>query len=264
MENNDGYQHTAEFYDHVVPYRNRGDVEFFVEEARKSGGPVLEIGCGTGRILIPTARAGIETVGLDLSPHMLQECRKNLAAETSETQSRVHVVRGNMLTFEFSRKFRLITIPFRPFQHLVTVKEQMECLGRVHMHLAEGGRFILDIFNPLLERLVRNDTGQEVDEEPEFAMPDGRRVIRRSRALSKDLLNQVIHIELIYYVTHPDGRTDRYVHSFAMRYLFRFEAEHLLARCGFHLESVFADYKKNPYGSYYPGDLVMVARKISG
>ncbi len=65
------YAHTAEFYDHVLPYRQRQDVEFFVELARQSGGPVLEVGSGTGRVLIPTARAGIEITGLDLSPSML-------------------------------------------------------------------------------------------------------------------------------------------------------------------------------------------------
>jgi len=261
MEEEDAYRQSAEFYDHVVPYRNRGDVEFFADEARRSGGPVLEIGCGTGRILIPTARAGIEIVGLDNSPRMLKYCRENLAGESPETRSRIRLVQGNMLSFDLSGKFPLVTMPFRPFQHLLTVGEQLECLRRVHLHIEEGGRFILDLFNPWLEKLVSDDAGQEVDEEPEFTMPDGRRVIRRSRPVSKDILHQVIHLELIYYVTHPDGRTERLVHPTALRYLFRFEAEHLLERSGFHLESVLADYKGSPYGSRYPGELIMIAGK---
>lgn len=257
----DEYIHTAEFYDRVVPYRERQDVAFFVDEARKSGGPVLEIGCGTGRILIPTAREGIEIVGLDLSPHMIEMCRINLSQETPETRSRVTIVRESMVTFDLSRKFRLITMPFRPFQHLLTVSDQTACLRRVHDHLDDGGVFILDLFNPLLERLVRDDIGQEVDEEPEFTTPDGRRVIRRARVLSRDLFNQVIRMELIYSVTHPDGRTERLLHPLALRYFFRFEAEHLLARCGFTLESVFSDYDRRPYGSHYPGELIIVSRK---
>ena len=68
-------------------------------------------------------------------------------------------------------------------------------------------------------------------------------------------------VELIYYVTHPDGRQERLVHSFPMRYLFRFEAEHLLARCGFEVEALYADYDKSPYGSQYPGELIFVAVK---
>ena len=70
------YEFVADLYDHVVPYRDRPDVTFFVEAAQESGGPVLEIGSGTGRILIPTARAGIEIVGLDLSSHMQEVCRE--------------------------------------------------------------------------------------------------------------------------------------------------------------------------------------------
>jgi hypothetical protein len=74
--------------------------------------------------------------------------------------------------------------------------------------------------------------------------------------------NPINHAELIEYVTHPDGRQERLVHLFPMRYLFRFEAEHLLARCGFALEQVYADYDESLCGSKYPGDLIMVVSKI--
>jgi hypothetical protein len=70
--------------------------------------------------------------------------------------------------------------------------------------------------------------------------------------------------ELIYYVTYPDGRQERLVHRFPMRYLFRFEVEHLLARCGFALEAVYSDYDRSPDGSKYPGELICVARKMRG
>jgi SAM-dependent methyltransferase len=258
----DEYAFVAEFYDYVVPYRDRQDVAFFVEAAKESGGPVLEIGCGTGRVLIPTARAGIKILGLDLSPHMLHVCRQRLLDEPEEVRSRVQLVQADMRDFELSQAFKLVTMPFRPFQHLTSVDDQRACLACVHRHLVEGGRLILDLFNPSLGVLVSDNLGQELGDEPEFVMPDGRRVVRRHRFVSKDLFNQINHSELIYYVTHPDGRQERLVHSFPMRYLFRFEAEHLLARCGFRLEHVYGDYDKSPYGSKYPGDLIMVARKM--
>jgi hypothetical protein len=93
-------------------------------------------------------------------------------------------------------------------------------------------------------------------------MPDGRRVLRRFRTLRRDWLNQVQDVELIYYVAHPDGRQKRLVHAFPMRYLFRYEAEHLLARCGFQVEAIYADYDKRPYGSTYPGELIFVASRL--
>jgi len=255
------YEFVADLYDHVVPYRDRPDVTFFVEAAQESGGPVLEIGSGTGRVLIPTARAGIEIVGLDLSSHMLEICRERLLQEPEDVQARVQLVQGDMRDFELDRAFRLVTLPFRPFQHLTTVEDQLSCLGSIHRHLAAGGRLILDIFNPSLEALTSDTVGQEIGDEPEFTTPDGRRVVRRHKIVSRDLHSQINHVELIYYVTHPDGREERLVHAFPMRYLFRFEAEHLLARCGFEVEDVYADFDKSPYGSKYPGELIFVASK---
>ena len=255
------YAFIADLYDYVVPYRNRPDVAFFVEAAKESGGLVLEVGCGTGRVLIPTAQAGIDIVGLDLSPHMLDVCRERLLREPEDTRSKVQLVQADMRDFELGRAFKLVTTPFRPFQHLTTVDDQLSCLECIRRHLIKGGRLILDIFNPSLEALVRDNLGEEVGEEPAFTTPDGRRVVRRHKIVSRDRFNQINDVELIYYVTHPDGREERLVHSFPMRDLFRFEAEHLLVRSGFEIEHVYADFDKNPYGSEYPGELMFVAKK---
>lgn len=258
------YAFIADLYDHVVPYRDRPDVAFFVEAAKESGGPVLEVGCGTGRVLIPTARAGIEIVGLDSSLSMLDVCRKRLSHEMDEVQARVQLVEGDMRDFELGQAFRLVTIPFRPIQHLTTVSDQLLCLGRIHRHLVEGGCLILDIFNPSLGSLTKDDIGKEIAEEPEFITPDGRRVVRLRKILSRDYFNQINHVELIYDVIHPDGVEERLLHSFQMRYLFRFEAEHLLVRSGFEIEHVYAGFDKSPYGSKYPGELIFVAKKVGG
>lgn len=257
----DEYAFIADLYDYVVPYRTRSDVGFYVEAARTSSGPVLEVGCGTGRILIPTARAGVDIVGLDATPHMLQVCKKSLLNEPEAVQRRVRLIQADMRNFDLAETFTLVTLPFRPFQHLTTVADQLSCLKSIHRHLVDGGLLILDIFNPSLEALVQVNLGEEFGEEPEFTSPDGRRVIRRHRIVSRDYSNQINQIELIYYITHADGRKERLVHAFPMRYLFRFEAEHLLVRCGFEVETVYADYDKSPYGSQYPGELIFMARR---
>jgi SAM-dependent methyltransferase len=252
----------AEFYDHVVPYRDRPDVAFFVEMAQRSGSPVLELGCGTGRVLIPTARTGVDIVGLDASPSMLARCREKLSLEPEDVRAKVKLVLGDMRQFELGRRFRLVTMPFRPFQHLLTVADQCACLRSIHRHLNAEGRLIVDIFNPSLPHLIDERYLTEFGEEPAFTMPDGRRVVRRHRLISRDLFNQVNESELIYLVTYPDGREERLVHRFPMRYLFRFEAEHLLARCGFEVEEVYADYDKSPFGAKYPSELIMLAKKV--
>ncbi len=259
--NTEEYAVTAEFYDYVVPYHTRADVAFFVEAAQADGGPVLEVGCGTGRVLIPTARAGVPIYGIDLSPYMLDICERRVEQEPIEVQQRIQLDQADMRDFDLGQTFKLITIPFRPFQHLIEVEDQIACLRCIHRHLADDGRFILDVFNPSLPQMAGEVTGEEGGSEPEFTMPDGRRVLRRNRVVARDVFKQYQNIELIYYVTHPDGHTARLVHAFPMRYLFRYEVEHLLARCGFEVEALYADYDKSPYGSKYPGELIFVAKK---
>jgi SAM-dependent methyltransferase len=256
----DDYAIAADLYDYVVPYANRPDVAFYVDAARQAEGPVLELGCGTGRVLIPTARAGAPIVGLDGSPRMLEICRARLAAEPPEVQSRAGLVSGDMRRFDLGLRFSLITIPFRPFQHLLTVDDQLACLEAIRRHLTANGRLVFDLFNPSIDMLANHPLGVESGQEPEFVAPDGRRVVRCYRTVAQDRFNQTGTHELLYDVTHPDGRKERLIHAFTLRYLFRFEAEHLLARAGFAVENLYSDYNRGPYGAHYPGELIFIAR----
>lgn len=264
MEGNDvaldEYGAAAEYYDYVQVYAERADVAFWVDAAKESGGPVLELGCGTGRVRLPIARTDIEITGLDASPKMLGVLGQRLAHEPPEVRQKVRLVEGDMRDFKLGQQYALVIIPFRPFQHLVTVEEEMACLAAVRRCLRPGGRLIFDLFNPLLSALVDESRSEEQEPEPGVDLPDGRRFHRTWRRTGIDYFNQVQQVEMYYYVTHPDGRQERTVHAFPMRWLFRFEAEHLLARCGFAVEHLYADYDKSPYGSKYPGDLIFVAR----
>ena len=168
---------------------------------------------------------------------------------------------ADMRSFDLGRRFSLVTIPFRPFQHLLTVDDQMACLASAHRHLEPGGTLALDVFNPSLQRLIDPRYLQELEPEPTFVMPDGRSVVRTDRNASVDLVNQIIHAELIYYVTHPDGARQRLVHDFPMRYFFRYEMEHLLVRGGFQVEAVYGDFDRSPVGVEAASELVFVARR---
>jgi SAM-dependent methyltransferase len=257
----DEYGPIAELYDHVGLYRDRPDLEFYVDAAREAGSPVLEIGCGTGRVLIPTARAGVQITGLDFSPSMLTVCRQRLLAEPDPVRARAELVEGDMRRFDLGRSFNLVTIPFRPFQHLVSVEDQLACLSCIRRHLVQGGALILDLFNPSLEALVNRPVGVEAEDTPDTLLPDGRRLSRSFQIVSQDRAAQANQVELIYHVTHPGGRTERLVHSFTMRYLFRYEAEHLLVRAGFEIVALYGGYDRSPFGATYPGELIFVARK---
>ena len=163
-------------------------------------------------------------------------------------QGRVRVVEGDMRDFDLGEQFALITMPFRSFQHALTQDDQQATLRCVRRHLADGGRFVLDLFNPSIPFLGDAAWGRLPISEPEFQMPDGRRVTRSYRVLERDYINQIQHVEFVIDLVHPDGRTEHRAEAFQVRYLFRFEAQYLLEREGFEVEALYCDYDRTPYG----------------
>ena len=247
-------------YDHVTLYRSRPDVDFYVEEARSTGGKVLELGCGTGRILIPVARLGSEITGLDRSPRMLAQCRARLEEESQEVRDKVKLVRADMRDFNLGARFSIITIPFRPLQHLMSVSEQVATLKAAHRHLEPGGLLVFDVFNPKIQYLLEDRTAEREDT-PEVALPDGRTFRRTGRVTAVHIADQYSEVELIYYVREADGTTRRLVQDFLMRWYWRYELEHLLARCSFRVKAVFGDFNRSPLTDVSP-EMIFIAERI--
>ena len=131
-----------------------GDIEFFLRLAAERGGPVLEIGCGTGRVAGALAAAGFETVGIDRSAPMLRLAEERRAAAPPEVAGRLTFVEGDMTTFHLDRTFPLIVAPSRVFQFALTSDDQRAALRAFREHLAPDGRLVLDLFDPALEYVV--------------------------------------------------------------------------------------------------------------
>jgi len=239
-------------YDSVPLYAARTDVGFYVDEAKAADGRVLEVGCGTGRILLPIARAGCAITGIDGSKQMLERCRVNLAAEPAAVQSRIKLAQHDMRDFSLAEQFALIIAPFRVVQHLTTVDDQLQFLAAVARHLVPGGRFIFDVFNPRFDILV-GANGVEREDTTEQRLPDGRTFRRTYRIARVRWIDQVSEAELVYYV---DGR--RYVQAFEMRWYLAAELRHLLARAGFRVREMYGDFARGPVVDGCP-EIVVVA-----
>lgn len=250
----------AELYDFTPAYLGRSDLDFYLECSASAGGTVLELGCGTGRILIPTAAAGCEILGLDGSVHMLARCRDKLQNQPRDVQSRARLVCGDMTHFELRETFSLVTAPFRPFQHLVSISDQLACLACVNNHLPIGGRFVFDVFQVDVQRIINAAHMEEQEEFSDVELPDGRRLRRSHRIAALHRAGQYNDIELIYYVTYPSGETVRLVHEFPFRYFFRYEVEHLLARCGFRVAELYGNFDRSPLTNDSP-EMIFVAEK---
>jgi SAM-dependent methyltransferase len=274
----------SEYYDSVPPVAARQDLEFYRRLAGETGGPILELGCGTGRILLAQAEAGHRVVGLDLSEAMLERARAKLARQPAEVRARVRLVQRDMTSFELGEKFRLVTIPFRPFQHLLEVSQQLACLAAAYRHLEPGGTLALDFFHTdprrmldphrfalrgdLPDRAPGDDPGRRAEPEsaperyphPEVELPGGRRVLLSERTTGFHRATQTNDVELIYTVTEPDGRQERFVFAFTVRYFFRYEVEHLLARAGFRLLATWGNFDRSPLSDDSPEMIFTAAR----
>jgi len=248
----------ADYYDESPIVKGRlQDVAFYRSAARDFGDPILELGCGTGRITMALAEAGKRITGLDLSGRMLERAVKKRAELRVEARERVHLMQGDMARFDLGEKFRLVIIPFRPFQHLLEVRQQMDCLECVRKHLAPGGRLILDVFQTDAERMHDPVHMREV-QLTEYETADGRRVRISERLAAFHRAEQRNDVEMIFSIKHRDGRQERLVFAWPLRYFFRFEVEHLLARCGFKVAALYGDFDRSPIRGDSP-EMIFVA-----
>ena len=258
----DPFEHPliSEVYDAIPSHRTRLDVSFYTSLARESAGCVLELGSGTGRILIEIAKAGKSVVGIEASEHMLGRCRKNLEGVYPKVSDKVDLIQGQMQSFSLKGRFGLVICPFNSFLHMLSVEEQLSCLTNVHQHLLPGGRFAFDIFDPDISRMA--NAGFTEESQPQrFELPTGSSIELRFRNTAVDFLSQRIDSEINLDVTHHDGRRECISHPLRQRYLFRYEAEHLLERCGFEVEALYSDFHGSQYGAVYSGLLAFVAKR---
>jgi ubiquinone/menaquinone biosynthesis C-methylase UbiE len=240
---------SAAYYDGSSPGLS-GDVEFYVEEAQRAGGEVLEVGCGTGRMLLPIAEAGVSITGLDPAGEMLDIARGKVAEAPREVAERVTLLQGDVQSFSAEGQFRLAIIPYRAFLHLYTVEDQIAGLENLRRHLEPGGRLVFNVFDPRFEAFVARSSalGEVVSRLGEFTHPEnGRRVVLYS-SVQYDRESQMLIEHRTFEELDEEGRAVDRVHAtLRLRYVFRYEMEHLLARCGFRVDALYGDFDRGPF-----------------
>jgi SAM-dependent methyltransferase len=201
----DSYLIAAKHYDAAYEAMHLVDAPFYVDLAKESGGPVLEIGCGTGRVLLATAREGIEIHGLDNSAPMLAVLKEKIARENLTAQKSISLHAADMRDFNLGRKFALVTIPFRPMQHMFTVTDQLAALKSAAAHVDDGALLAFDVFCPRFERLAQSalGVGEEILEAEWSPSPDV--VVRRYyRRESIDKINQSYSVTFFFRTYRGD------------------------------------------------------------
>ena len=241
------YRAIAPYYDADYAARYQGrDIRFYVDLAVECGGPVLEMGCGTGRILLPTARAGIPIHGLDLSGEMLAELRKALSREPADVQQRVSLAEGDIRSAFAGCGFALVTAPFRVVQHLLTRQDQRAWLRNAARHLAPGGALCFDVFQPDFS-LLAAPRGPETELERDDPAT-GLRLRRTMRTRPRAALQlQEVHIE--WRLEASDGTpVSTSSASLLIRWYTRGELENLLELEGFEITDYWGSFEREPFG----------------
>jgi SAM-dependent methyltransferase len=252
-----------ELYDIVTPPSFRGDAEWYRSKARECGGPVLELGAGTGRITLGIAQAGVSVHALDADSAMLDKLRQKLANQQPEVQARVVVMVGDMRVFTLAERFALIIAPFRAFLHNLTERDQLACLDRVREHLRPGGCFAFNVFHPSLEYMAHH-TGalagiwRRADTFPGI---DGGCIVR-SESNRYDTVRQLVDSQHCYEEYGPDGTLTRTsLHRLQLAYLYPPDLRRLLKQAGFQSVQIAGGFDGRPFEND-TDELVIEARLV--
>ncbi len=231
------------------------DLPFYHELARRCGGPILEVMCGSGRLLEPLARAGYRLTGVDISARMIAAARERLVAAGLLDQ--VELLEGDVRDVAPPGPFGLAIVALNSFMHLTTTKAQIAALIHIREALRPGGLLALDLFNPDLRALAGHNGELVLDRT--FTLADGTPV-QKFVAQQTDTAAQLNYVTFIYDELDAAGHVRRSTLPFTMRWLYRYELEHLLARAGLELEAVYGSYELDEYTS--EGTLMLaVARR---
>ena len=246
----------ADYYD-LTQRGVTGDVDFYMEQARKAGGKVLELGCGTGRITIPLAQEGIETTGLDLSTEMLARAEEK--AKEHGVATGLKLLQGDMRSFDLGETFSLIMIPFRSFLHLLHISEQMKALTCIRKHLAPGGKFVMNVFVPKINHFYEEN--EKMSLRGTFRLPSGEEVAMWDYT-RYDHFQQLSEVTRTYERTNGQGLvTERVTGRFNLRYIFPAELHHLLRLNGFKVTQRYGSFAKTVFDAS-SSELIIVAEAL--
>lgn len=241
-----------ELYDHEYR-RRRDDIAYYVRAARRwcpDGGPILELGCGTGRVSLPLVRAGFEVWGIDLSDQMLELLGRKAARLPRSLQGRLHARRADFRDFTLRRRFPLVICPFNALMHCYTRRDLERTLATVRRHLRPGGRLVFDVMNPDLRWLSRDSARRW--SRTRFRDPASGKHMIYSTNLVFDTPLEIAFMNIFYEQAPPPGRRTAAgrprrpprasVVRLAHRYFFPRELEALLHYNGFSLDEQAGDF----------------------
>lgn len=242
----------AVYYD-LAYRRRRADVRLYRELALSYGGPVLELGVGTGRVALALAEAGVEVVGIEPVPAMLRHAKEKAAALPRAARACVTLRRGDATKLRLGRKFSLVTAPFNVFMHLYTREQLEQALATVRAHLKPRARFVFDVSMPDLRLMTR--TPGRLYRGPDVVHPTTSARYQYFEAFEYDPVRQVQMISMVFQNLNDLG--DMRSLPLSQRQFFPEELKQLLHYNGFTLEHMWGDFDKSPLSAESESQIVV-------
>jgi SAM-dependent methyltransferase len=238
---------SAKYYDEAYATKeDLQDLAFYVDIAKASGGPVLELACGTGRVLLPIAREGISIHGVDNSLPMLDVLQGKLRQELKDVRELVSASQGDIRSFRSNREYPLVIIPFRPLQHMFTVEDQVAALQTAAFHLEGGGHLVFDVFYPKFDSL-NSKVGQEILELEWTPKSDPSKVIRRYlRKESVDKINQNFTATFIFRTYQGEKLVQEETEPLRMSYYTYPHLRALFLLTGLEIVEEYGSFERTP------------------
>ncbi len=237
----DAMNRIARFFDfEFADYAD--DLPVLEAYAARTGGPILELGCGTGRALIPLARAGFNVTGIDLSPAML--ARAHTKAEAAGVAKRITLLEGDYTEAALGGPHRFAFTVMNTFLQLPDQQAQVRALRHWRGHLAPRGLLLIDVLLPDMATFAGLDGRLELVRS--WTDPETGRTVLKFLSRTVDPAAQMLHIHHIYDEIGPEGQVQRTVAPYDLRYLWRFEAELLLEKAGYLLEAIYGGWDMGP------------------
>lgn len=233
------------------------DVAYYTNLALECGGPVLELGCGTGRVSLAIAREGIDVVGLDQSGQMLRQAQAK--AEAMGLTDRLKWIKGDMTHFQLDRKFPLVIIPYRSFLHITNESEQLSALKYIYHHLTDDGLFALNMFVPTPTTLTEMEGTHHY--RGTFPIPGTDEQIDLFDTTEYDHYHQMVYVNRYYERFSSTGQSlDRVKALIKFRYIYPVELTHLFARAHFSITARYGTFTYEPFCSHSQ-ELIVEAKK---
>lgn len=254
------YDEIARFYD-LTHASLTADLPFVLTLAARADGPVLELGCGSGRLLLPLARAGHTVTGIDSSAGMLARARARLVQEEAAVQARVTLLQADMTTSALpdAPQFGLIIIPYNTLLHLDKT-QVVVALRQAQNYLAENGRIFIDLANP--GDIASTPEDALLSLENVLTDPESGELIVHLASNRLDTVGQILHITWIYDVSPPGGGTvSRTVAQSAYYYRYPHQLELLLQEAGYKLLHLWGNYDQSPYNETSDRLLVLATKR---